>query len=548
MPGVFAASGWSTMPVPDLGPLPKADRNDALERESFVALQGAVPANRFLLRDERQSDKGVDASLEVLVDGTCTNLRSQLQLKGTDSDKLNADGSFSLSVDSSNLNYLLNGDSPLYILWRALSRELRYVWARDEANRLLDEGTDWQSQGSITLHFRHVLDAAAWGRIHERIMRERRVDRATFEAVNAAAALGSVTVSIDPVSLTTLSSTQVYEILKKTGMALVASGQSQAVLDRSRLLPAVQFDEATIRLIRGYASYRLGLYQDARSDLGRASFAPEHLTQEERLLLRLLTADCEYKLGAITGEEREQRLQALESEVPAGIAPQLRVARLRASYEQEDGPRNSATLTQIIALAAETENAPGAPPLLRRHMRLQRLWAESIQSAASILEALTTAGVEATLRSCLAASETLFDSVRAVINDYGETGPLRDIADASLLVPTTQLPLMIGAQLRLMRTPDDWRLPREAVNAMVEFLAQVRATFAVAGSWEGEIRSVLLAASFLEAGGRWESAAQTATSVEGMARALGLERHVREIIALREGNTPFRRMIRSRSS
>ena len=101
----------------DLGPLPEGDRNDTLEQLSLRAFNNALPVDKFLFRDERVSDKGVDGTLEVKHGKTFTNCRAQVQLKGTDADPakaFNADGSYSKSLDSSNLNYLLNGQSALY--------------------------------------------------------------------------------------------------------------------------------------------------------------------------------------------------------------------------------------------------------------------------------------------------------------------------------------------------------------------------------------------------------------------------------------------------
>jgi uncharacterized protein DUF4365 len=92
----------------NLGPLPKSDRNAELERTSLAGLRAILPANKFLFRDERTDDAGVDGSIELLIDSAYTGLRSHIQLKATDSDKVNRDGSVSISIKPQNLNYLLN--------------------------------------------------------------------------------------------------------------------------------------------------------------------------------------------------------------------------------------------------------------------------------------------------------------------------------------------------------------------------------------------------------------------------------------------------------
>ena len=61
--------------------LPMADRNQELEQRSITALKTVLPSNRFLFRDERADDAGVDGSLELLIDSRYTNLRAQVQQK-----------------------------------------------------------------------------------------------------------------------------------------------------------------------------------------------------------------------------------------------------------------------------------------------------------------------------------------------------------------------------------------------------------------------------------------------------------------------------------
>jgi hypothetical protein len=75
-----------------------------------------------LLVSGDQCDKGVDGTLEIKIDDHFTNLRSQIQLKSTESITANQDGSVSLSIETSNFNYLLNGPSPLYVLSAARTK------------------------------------------------------------------------------------------------------------------------------------------------------------------------------------------------------------------------------------------------------------------------------------------------------------------------------------------------------------------------------------------------------------------------------------------
>jgi hypothetical protein len=63
----------------------------------------------FIIREETDNDYGVDIYIEALVnDGESpTNIRAHVQLKSSNKDQ-NSKGSYSYSVSTSNLHYLLN--------------------------------------------------------------------------------------------------------------------------------------------------------------------------------------------------------------------------------------------------------------------------------------------------------------------------------------------------------------------------------------------------------------------------------------------------------
>jgi hypothetical protein len=155
--------------------LPRSDRNDELQELSLNALKNALPVSQWLLREEMK-DKGLDVSIELKMNGQCTNLRVQVQLKSCETADDNADGSVSYAVPVHNFKYLLNGSSGLYILFVASRNELRYLWARDERQRVESLNDSWTSQENLTLRFRHLLTAQALEDIAERLQREARLN------------------------------------------------------------------------------------------------------------------------------------------------------------------------------------------------------------------------------------------------------------------------------------------------------------------------------------------------------------------------------------
>src|SRR4051812_44508322 len=100
------------------GPLPLVDAGSILQEQSKRALQAALPISEYIFRDERTDDYGVDGSIELLANGTATNIRAQVQLKGRSNTQVNKSGYVAVQVATANLNYLLNGTCPLYVLFR----------------------------------------------------------------------------------------------------------------------------------------------------------------------------------------------------------------------------------------------------------------------------------------------------------------------------------------------------------------------------------------------------------------------------------------------
>lgn len=137
----------------DRSPLPTADAASALRRDSVKALYACLPSNDFIFREEPGDDYGVDGTLEVLAEGAATNMRAHVQLKARSGTVENADGSVSVSIETANLNYLLNGGCPMYILYRPEAKELRFVFAQPERRRIAKANPSWRTAETVTLRF-----------------------------------------------------------------------------------------------------------------------------------------------------------------------------------------------------------------------------------------------------------------------------------------------------------------------------------------------------------------------------------------------------------
>jgi hypothetical protein len=129
------------------GQYPHSDRNAELQEHSFRAIMNALPPERFVFRKEHGIDAGVDGTIEIKIQGDYTGMRSYVQVKSCEHPlRPKKDGSIAFSIETSNFRYLLNHPCPLYVLYILRKKELRYVWAWEEVNRIEKTNPRWEQQ------------------------------------------------------------------------------------------------------------------------------------------------------------------------------------------------------------------------------------------------------------------------------------------------------------------------------------------------------------------------------------------------------------------
>jgi hypothetical protein len=292
----------------DMGPLPRVDDNAALQNKSLAAMRLLFSkGNLFCLRDERIEDYGVDASIEVVSAGFATNCRSQIQIKAVARIEPNADGSWSKSIKTTNLNYLLNGPSPIYVVFDVASGVLRFAWAHDEARELNSKNPDWMKQGEITLRFSMPLDADALVAISERVVKESRLNRDIQSRLARSTTYEAITLSIDLTSLQTTDGVAARELLMQAGITIVAYGYPKEVIRLIGLLNAAEKVLPRVQIAHAYAEFALGRYQSALGRIGECFLAKESLSTNDQSFLCMLKDGCEYRLGRLSAKDYSER-------------------------------------------------------------------------------------------------------------------------------------------------------------------------------------------------------------------------------------------------
>ncbi|KVT95543.1 hypothetical protein WK59_28820 [Burkholderia ubonensis] len=161
--------------------LPRRHRNHATEDKAITAFQTRLEeSGAFILQATDRKDYGTDCQIEASANGCATNARVHVQLKGTER-ALNANGSLSVEVDRTNLNYLLMQPYSLYVAYHVPTRSLRICAAESVAHQYGHGGTNWTDQETLTVSFVEELTVerlcrlADLARAWARSSRDRRV-------------------------------------------------------------------------------------------------------------------------------------------------------------------------------------------------------------------------------------------------------------------------------------------------------------------------------------------------------------------------------------
>jgi tetratricopeptide (TPR) repeat protein len=123
----------------------------------------------FLVQREDRNDYGSDVQIEARDNDAVTNIRAHVQLKGTHS-PTKADGSVSVSVARSNLNYLLAQPDSLYVCFHLPSQRLLARYADDVYREYEHRQEDWTHQGTVTVALTQAFDETFQRQLYSRLL------------------------------------------------------------------------------------------------------------------------------------------------------------------------------------------------------------------------------------------------------------------------------------------------------------------------------------------------------------------------------------------
>lgn len=140
-----------------LDDLPKRHGSHVTEGKAEAAFHNLLSdSDDFVLQATDRKDYGTDCQIEVVDRESATNVRIHVQLKGTDR-SANADGSISVEVRRSNLNYLLMQPHSLFVCYHVPSDKLLFCPADAVVRKYEHDGQNWSQQQTVTVTFTEPL-------------------------------------------------------------------------------------------------------------------------------------------------------------------------------------------------------------------------------------------------------------------------------------------------------------------------------------------------------------------------------------------------------
>jgi len=513
----------------ELGPLPMSDHASVLQRRSIAALIGQLPDSDFIFRDERADDFGVDGAIEILVEGRATNMRAQVQLKARTGTEENEDGTVSVSLETSNLNYLLNGVCPTYILYRPEQDEIRFAFARDEWTRISRTTPDWRNQRTIAIRFAHVLNASTADTLRDTIIATARFQRYLHETVARLAGGTSRFVHVDASSMEVTDTEALAKFLSENGLALVTTGAAQTVAEKGRLIPeAVLRRFPMVLLVLGFADYSRGRYLESDGYLrALALLGDSALSDEDRGFTAYLLNSIDYLTGRTRRDEFLQSADTWLKTAPPHLSIQYAITIAWEHYAESVSDLDPAaqdnaarTLRSVLAKAKTLGSEP-----IREQAELRELLLDAQSLTSAYVDAHASAHGLLPKIQASAAVETLervqrrWGSWKARVAALSQAALGRGNFYAFCEAET----LLCHAELVVYRQEAWFRemahMPSEPASP--ELLARMQQTLAFAQKLESldlELRAQLELAEFADTVGQHDEAKRLAQSVQFRAR------------------------------
>jgi len=404
--------------------LPLANSNEDLETISKNHFYPLLDVSRFEIRSEDFRDKGIDLHIEIKKANRYTNFRFVVQLKATDSKLANKDGSISLQIYTSNINYLLNNSMPAYyVLYLKNTNTFYYENLNLFVTELADENLDWHTQGTHTLRFKKILTKEAIRQIYNETLKKGQFHRKVNEKlIRKSASLFPTDKILLDAELNVSSDSEMRNLVENIGFVLINEGRWMEIIMVHKKGSGNIAITAKYNLVLGVASYYSGNLLDALSFLKSASKLKGELSPEMENHLAYFYASTKNSLGLISEEDYKSQMKLLEDSDNVGLY--IKLEKSKENYFTSLSKDSEDKFEQLIADINDIINDPNADDGIKLNAKCELILLEGsknnwdyVKSIATInaIEAITGPNQQLRLESAnkfIASNSLWFKSVQ----------------------------------------------------------------------------------------------------------------------------------------
>jgi hypothetical protein len=356
--------------------LPLTNANEELETISKNLLLPLFDVKKFEIRPEDVKDKGIDLHVELKRSNKNLNFRLVIQLKATESKKFNSDGSISMQLHTSNINYLLNNSMPaFYILYAKSTNTFYYENLNEFAKSLYEKDAEWQKQKSHSLRFNKVLTQDAISSIYDYTIQKGLFNKKINEKLILKSASLNATdkILVDKES-TIWDDAEIRTNIEVIGFMLINEGKWKEIIQVHKNGSGSVASTAKYNLILGIANYYNGNLLDALSFLKSAVKLQAELPADLVNHLAYFDTSVKSALGLITDTQYQQRMGELEGADNVGLY--IRLEKAKNNYYQDLSTNQNERFNQLVSEFAGIINDPGADAGIKLNARCELILIE----------------------------------------------------------------------------------------------------------------------------------------------------------------------------
>ena len=406
--------------------LPLANTNEDLETISKNRFYPLLDVTKFEIRSEDLRDKGIDLHIELKKANKYTNFRFVVQLKATDSKLANKDGSISLQIHTSNINYLLNNPMPAYyVLYLKNTDTFYYENLNLFVKELANDTPEWHTQGTHTLRFKKTLTKEAIIQIYDETLKKGKFHRKVNERLilKSASLFPTDKISLDA-ELNVSSDNEIRNQIENIGFVLINEGKWKDVIMVHKKGSGNIAITAKYNLVLGVASYYSGNLLDALSFFKSSFKLKFELSPELESHLAYFYASTKNSLGLISEEDYKKQMNLLEDSANVGLY--IKLEKSKENYFKSLSKDSVDKFEKLIAEINDIINDPNADDGIRLNAKCELILLEGSKNnwdyvkgiaAINAIEAITGPDQQLRLESAkkfIASNSLWFKSLQSV--------------------------------------------------------------------------------------------------------------------------------------